>query len=102
MLNLAFDERVFLLCTTDIPGLSLWKHQNNPEDTDSVRVFKICESQGGHPWLPVPSKSPYGLYGCKATFEEDYTEEEEKEDEEKKVKRIISITQVCVLLSLLA
>ena len=83
------------------PLISLDYHYGNTKITQSVRVFKICESQGGHPWLPVPSKSPYGLYGCKATFEEDYTEEEEK-DEEKKVKRIISITQVCVLLSLLA
>jgi len=32
-----------LLCTTDTPGLSLWKLQNNPAGTDSVRVFTILK-----------------------------------------------------------
>ena len=38
-----------------------------------VRTQELCEGRGGRPGLPVPN-SPYGLYGRKATFEE---EEEE-------------------------
>ena len=37
----------------------------------SVRTAQeLCESWGGRPGPPVPN-SPYGLYGCKATFEEE-------------------------------
>ena len=39
-----------------------------------IRAQELCESRSGRPGLPVPNK-PYGLCGCKATFEE-----EEEED----------------------
>ena len=32
----------------------------------------MCESRGGRPGIPVPnSYSPYGLYGCMATLNEE-------------------------------
>ena len=36
---------------------------------ESVRAQELCESQGGHPGLPVPN-SPYSLCGHKATLNE--------------------------------
>ena len=32
------------------------------------RAQELCESRGGRPGLPAPSK-PYGFCGCEATFE---------------------------------
>ena len=35
-----------------------------------LRAVELCESPGGRPGFPVPD-SPYGLYACKATFQEE-------------------------------
>ena len=35
--------------------------------TIRVRVQELCESQSGHPGLPIPNSS-YDLCGCKATL----------------------------------
>ena len=35
---------------------------------ENLRAQELCESRGGRPGLPVPSNSPYGLCGRKATL----------------------------------
>ena len=82
-----------LSLTLDLVACHRWAHEERPKvNAVIIRVKELCESQGGHPGLPVP-KCPDGLCGHKATLNLNWVVSSEFSAGRKAHRQLIGIAQ---------